>query len=85
MDFVERKLREHGVGKVIPDKNELDEAFRLFARDKEAGEIIERELAKLNGGSPVQVPPDLYERVAEYLTEHPAARWDEAVAAILNG
>jgi hypothetical protein len=85
VDFVERKLREHGVGKVIPDKNELDEAFRLFARGKEAGEIIERELAKLNGGSQVIVPDDLKVRVAEYLTEHPTARWDDAVAAILNG
>ena len=68
-------------GKVIPNKNELAEAYQLFARGKEAAQIIERELAKLNGGSPVQVPADLRKRVRHYLAQHPAARWDEAVAA----
>jgi hypothetical protein len=81
VDFVERKLRQHGIGKVIPDKDELAEAYRLFARGKEAAQIIEHELAKLNGGSPVQVPADLRKRVRRYLAEHPTARWDEAVAA----
>jgi DNA topoisomerase VI subunit B len=84
VDFVERKLREHGIGKVIPDKNELAEAYRLFARAKEATQIIERELAKLNGSSAVQVPADLRKRVTRYLAEHPTARWDEAVAATLR-
>jgi hypothetical protein len=80
-DFVERKLQEYGIRKVIPDKAELEDTYRLFARGREAKEIVDRELAKLNSGSPVQVPADLRERVAEYLAAHPAARWDEAVAA----
>jgi hypothetical protein len=80
-DFVERKLQEHGIGKIIPDENELAEAYRLFAHGREAAQIIERELAKLNGGSAVQVPADLRKRVTRYLAEHPSARWDEAVAA----
>jgi hypothetical protein len=41
-------------------------------------------LAKLNGGSPVQVPDDLEEQVAKILDEFPTVRWDQAVASILD-
>ena len=84
VDFVERKLQEHGIGKVVPNENELADAYRLFAHGREAAQVIERELAKLNGGSPVQIPTDLRERVAQYLAEHPTMRWDEAVASVLG-
>jgi hypothetical protein len=84
VDFVERKLRRHRVGKVIPSKNELAEAYQLFAHGREAAQIIERELGKLNGGSAVRVPADLHKRVTRYLAERPTARWDEAVAATLG-
>jgi hypothetical protein len=62
----------------------LADAYRLYAQGHEAGQIIERDLAKLNGGSPVSVPDDLRERVATYLSKHPTARWDEAVAAVFR-
>jgi hypothetical protein len=84
VDFVECKLQEHGIRKVIPNENELADAYRLLAHGREAAQVIERELAKLNGGSPVQIPTDLRERVAHYLAEHPTARWDEAVAAMFR-
>jgi hypothetical protein len=84
VDLVERKLQEHGVRRIIPNETELADAYRLFAHGREAQEVIARELAKLNGGSPVSVPDDLRKRVARYLAEHPTARWDEAVAAILG-
>jgi hypothetical protein len=65
----------------VPSEDELADAYRLFAHGREAAQIIERELTKLNGGSPVQVPADPRKRVTRYPAEHPAARWDEAVAA----
>jgi hypothetical protein len=85
VDFVERKLAEHGIDKVVPTKGELERAYRLFAHGRTAQEVIERELAKLNGSTNISVPGDLKERVAAYLKDHPATRWDDAVAAILNG
>ena len=84
VDFVERKLQEHGIGKVVPNENELADAYRLFAHGREVAQVIERELAKLNGDSPVQIPTDLRERVARYLAKHPTMRWDEAVASVLG-
>jgi hypothetical protein len=80
--FVERKLTAHGVRKIVPKQADLANAYRLFARGREAEKIIKRELKKLNGGSQVMVPRDLSNRVRKYLNQHPAARWDQAVAAI---
>jgi hypothetical protein len=61
--------------------DELADAYRLFAHGREAAQIIERELAKLDGGTSVRPPADLRKRVTRYLAEYPTARWDEAVAA----
>ena len=43
-DFVERKLEHHGIKKVIPDEEELAEAYRLFARSDVVEQIVEGEL-----------------------------------------
>lgn len=80
--FVERKLKWHGIKKVLPAKDELQEAYRLFVRSHKVGNIIQRELRKLNGDAVVQVPRDLEKQVREYLTRHPEARWDSAVQQI---
>ena len=47
--FVERKLEEHGIKKVVPDGEELAQAYRLGARSQEVGQIVHCELEKLNG------------------------------------
>ncbi len=77
--FIERKLRQHGVKKVVPAEDTLAETYRLFARNRATKQIIQRELMKLSGDGDVRVPPDLSKRVARYLKEHPRARWDEAL------
>jgi hypothetical protein len=82
--FIERKLKQHGVKKVVPAKQTLDDAYRLFARSHEAEQIIERELAKLKGGTDVKVPSDLGKAVRRYLEKHPLDRWDDAVSAIVQ-
>jgi hypothetical protein len=47
VDFVERKLQEHGIGKVVPNDTELADAYCLFAHGREAAAIVERELASM--------------------------------------
>jgi hypothetical protein len=79
--FVERKLKKHGIKKIVPAKNELQEAYRLFDHSHKVETIIERELKKLNGEA-VRVPRDIEKRVRQYLAQHPKARWDEAIAKI---
>lgn len=83
--FLERKLTEHGVKKIVPTKADLAATYRAFAQGREAEKVIRRELKKLNGGSKVMVPRDLQEQVRDYLQQHPEERWDAAVAAIVHG
>ena len=82
--FVERKLTDNGIAKIVPKQSELADAYRLFARGREAEKVFKRELRKLNGGSAVKVPRDLAIRVRDYLDQHPTKRWDDAVAAIVR-
>jgi hypothetical protein len=38
--FIERKFDEHGVKKIIPNTEQLDDVYRLFVRNKRVEEII---------------------------------------------
>ena len=84
VDFVERKLREHGIEKVIPDRESLDKTYRLFELDARLKGEFER-VAKAISTADVPVPPDLDERVAAILEDEPELRWDAAVRKILGG
>lgn len=81
--FVERKLQQHGIGKVVPKSSDLANAYRLFAHGCDAERIIKRELKKLNGAAKVTVPRDLETRVRKHLKQNPTVRWDEAVQRIV--
>ena len=80
--FVERKLKQHGIKKIVPNKDLLDDAYCLAARNHAAKKIIARELKKLNGAAAVKPPSNLSTQVRQYLKTHPQARWDEAVNTI---
>jgi hypothetical protein len=79
--FIDRKLKQHGVKKIIPNRETLDNAYRLFARNSEIEKIIKREMKKLNGAT-AKPPSNLSTRVRQYLEAHPEARWDKAVGEI---
>lgn len=77
--FVERKLAEHGVHKIVPRRKLLAETYRHFTRGEQLRQLVEAELAK---HVTIKVPADLVERVNAYLAEHPECPWDAAVATI---
>jgi hypothetical protein len=82
IDFVERKLRESGITKVVPDPTLLAKAYVGFEKGrrlKEAGKDIEK---KIDKGS--QPPADLDQRVRDLLQKHSAMRWDAAVKEIVD-
>jgi hypothetical protein len=81
--FVERKLKLHGIKKIVPGKDKLAEAYRLFARSHAVEKIMRRELKKLNGDAAVHVPRGIEKRVCQHLTENPADRWDAAVRRVV--
>ena len=80
--FIERKLQRLGIKKIVPNKDLLDDAYRLAIRNDATKKIIARELKKLNGAAAVKPPSNLSTQVRQYLKTHPQARWDEAVNKI---
>jgi hypothetical protein len=78
--FIERRLVEHGIGKVVPGGDRLSDAFRLAVRHRRLHALI-REAMRRELETPVEVPPDLAARVHGHLAEHPTDPWDIAVAA----
>ena len=80
VSFIEEKLIEHGVRKVVPPLSDLERAYHLFADGERVEKIVQDALHLSAGGTEIAVPADLELRVQQYLSEHPAVRWDEAVA-----
>jgi DNA topoisomerase VI subunit A len=80
--FLERKLKEHGITKVVPKSQELNRAYALFAK----GEKLQEAFAEVQKSVEVDcfVPEDLAERVTHILAEHPRIPWHQAVHSLLD-
>lgn len=84
VDFIERKFEEHGVGKIIPADDVLEQhARRMLERD-----AVLRELDKLlpeiqKRIAEAKLPEDLRARVEELFEDNPELPWDAAVANIM--
>ncbi|MBN1443003.1 MAG: hypothetical protein JXA90_09845 [Planctomycetes bacterium] len=76
--WLEKKLTEHGVTKVVPDPDALASAYRR-AMFLQAVDRATQELHRRIASTTIDVPEDLASRVTEILTEHPALSWDRAV------
>jgi hypothetical protein len=81
IDFLEQKLSEHGVAKVIPNPENLALAYRL-AYQKTAVQKAINELVKEAALQKVSIPPDLATRVEGLLQEDSSLPWDEALVQI---
>jgi Topoisomerase 6 subunit A/Spo11, Toprim domain len=81
--MIERKLKAHGIKKVIPDDELLDEVYREFHRSNELREQFE-ELESKFEESKIKVPKNLKNRVRKVLEKNPDFRWDDAVRVVLN-
>jgi hypothetical protein len=81
--FIECKLIEHGIQKVVPDADLLRDAYQLHVKSKRIEEIVAEAIEDFDDGD-ITAPDDLSSRVAAYLKEHPEVRWDAAVAALVE-
>ena len=81
VEYVDRKLRENGVAKIVPDQDLLTEAYMSAEKGRRLMEATEA-LNKIDmeGFEP---PADLEMRVKEALRENPHIRWDAAIEAII--
>jgi hypothetical protein len=80
--FIERKLIEHGIQKVVPNDDLLRDAYHLYAKSKRVEEIVAEAIGEIDDED-IPVPDDLSGRVTALLKKDPKLRWDEAVAAIV--
>jgi DNA topoisomerase VI subunit B len=83
ISFIERKLNEHGVAKVVPTEERLAEAYRLFVRSARVEKIVEAVLRDAEDTA-INVPSDLSEKVRSYLEAHPEEPWDRAVETLTD-
>jgi hypothetical protein len=81
--MIERKLKDYGLQKVIPDNDLLGEAYQAFHRSKELREEFE-ELESEFQESEIKVPKNLRNRVRAMLKRHPDLRWDDAIQIVLD-
>ena len=83
--MVERKLKEHGLEKAIPDNDLLADAYRAFHRSqllRERFEEIEEEFDE--EADAVEIPNGLDQQVRAILGKHNDLRWDDAVQLTLD-
>jgi hypothetical protein len=81
--FVERKLTEAGIAKVVPPTDQLVEAYRLFVRSTRTAGVVKVAIDRL-GDEEIAAPDDLEARVRAYLAEHPDEPWDDAVRELVE-
>ena len=82
VDFLERKLREYGVEKIVPEQDLLDEVYAELERGRRLAEAIE-DLDDIEVDTD-DVPKGLQKKVRKYLKAHPEVRWDAALCAIVE-
>jgi len=78
VEFIERKLTEHGIEKIVPSKQTLDKAYQLFERSRRLEETFDK-MAKELETADARAPDDIKNRVTEIMRKRPRLRWDAAV------
>jgi hypothetical protein len=81
LNFLDQKLAEHGVVKVVPDKEVLAKAYRLAYRKAAAQKAID-DVMKTVAEQAVDVPENLARKVAKRLRMEATESWDDAIAKI---
>ena len=88
IDFVENKLREHGIKKVIPEKDTLEKTYRMFAASDRLSEAYDEMSEKLEkdeaAKEAIAVPDDLEVKIEKLLKEKPDITWHRAVRLIID-
>jgi hypothetical protein len=79
--FVEKKLQQNGVAKIVPGQSLLAEVYASMKRGRRLRETLEKlKPYDMRGFKPLV---DLEIRVRKLLHEHPTMRWDAAIAKII--
>jgi hypothetical protein len=83
VDFVEHKLKQHGIGKLIPDDGTLADTYRLFVKSDRLFEAF-NEIEEESEEDSIRIPDDLGIKVKQQLVESPDITWHRAVRLIVD-
>ena len=85
IQMIERKLKDHDLKKVIPNKDLLAQTYRAFHRSQQLREKFEEmENTFEKGATTIHVPKSLKQKVRAVLDAHGDLRWDDAIHIVLD-
>ncbi len=82
VQWIEGKLEEHGVSKVIPDEDCLADVYRRAQERAFVQQKIDAALDEAGDLGEVEIPDNLRTEVEDRLSEDTAATWDSIVRDI---
>jgi hypothetical protein len=85
VDFVEAKLKQHGVRKVVPDAETLARTYQMFAASDRLSQAFDEMKERLDESEErVKVPDDLEAKVTAMLAEKRHITWHRAVRLVTD-
>ncbi len=84
VEWIERKLEEHGIKKVIPDNETLKTAYRRAALANLLDKHIESVIDEVKASVAKLKPTQLAQNVGTLLKQYPEMSWDQAIADIAD-
>ena len=81
--WIERKLAEHGIEKVVPDDDDLASAYQRMREQAIVQRRIDALLDDMTDDDS-DAPEDLTTQVADLLEDEPELSWDQAVRQIVE-
>jgi DNA topoisomerase VI subunit B len=80
--WIEAKLKQHGITKVVPDEITLDKAYRRIRQEARVQRVIDEALDNLEEDAG-DVPDTLAKKISELQNADPTLTWDEALKRIV--
>ena len=86
LNSVESKLKQHGIGKVIPDNETLANTYKMFAASDRLSKAFDelKEQFKDEDEAQTSVPEDLEAQIKTKLEENPDIPWHRVIRLILD-
>lgn len=85
IEWIEGKLKQHKIGKVVPDADTLEAAYRRAAKGAYVRDRIEEiEDAAEEHGADIDIPKNLERLVRQRLKKSPELPWDKVIASIVE-
>ena len=83
IEMIERKLKEAGLEKVIPNDELLEETYRAFRYSDQLREVFEKAEQDFEE-TEITTPEDLRGQIRKILEKDQDLRWDDAVRIVLG-